>query len=121
MRDLAKSMMSFTWAMSLFGVKQMTDAVIPGRMNSAADAFQPVTKATIDTFGSTLKAAYQAGDALQRGVVDMMFGMLSGRWNWNQFLSPEARQQAATAAQQAAEAAATGTSDQGWGPVPPPR
>ena len=121
MRDLTKSAMSFTWAMSLFGVKQMTDAIMPGRVNAATDSFQPVTKAAVDSFGSTLKAAFQAGDALQRGAVDMMFGMLSGRWDWSQLLSPEARRQAATAAQQASEAAASGTTDQGWGPVPPPR
>ena len=119
MRDLTKSAMSFTWAMSIFGMKQMTEAFLPGKITDAAQSFQPVTKAAVDTFGNTLKAAFQAGDAFQRGAFDIMFDLMSGKgFNLSHFLSEEARQQAATAAQQAAQAAASGTTNQGWGPIP---
>ena len=93
--------------------------VKPGKAGSAAQSFEPVTKAAVDTFGSTLKSAFQAGDALQRGTVDLFFGFLSGQgFDLSGFLSKEAKQQAAEAARQAAEAAAAGTTDQGWGSVP---
>ena len=120
MRDLAKSAMSFSWAVSLFGMRQMTEALIPSKSEAAAHAFEPVTKAAVDTFGGALKTVYQAGDALQRGTIDVFFGLLSGRgFELSSFFTPEARQQAAEAERQAAEAAKAGTTDQGWGPVPP--
>jgi len=119
MRDLTKSAISFGWAMSIFGMRQFTEAFIPGRTAVAADSFEPVTQAAVDTFGEALKVAFQVGDALQRGAIDAMFNLLSGRgFSLDQFLSPEARQQAATASQEAAAAQTSGTLEQGWGPVP---
>lgn len=118
-RDLTKSAFSFGWAMSIFGMKQMAEVFVPGKACEAAHAFQPVTEAAVDTFGNALRGAFQAGDALQRGAIDIMADVMSGKGiNLSQFFSPEAKQQAETAAQQAAEAASAGTTDQGWGPVP---
>jgi hypothetical protein len=118
MRDLAKSALSFTWAMSLFGVKQMT-----GMMNPAAErsSFDAVASAAVDTLGDTLKSAYRIGDGVQRGAVEMAFSMMSGNWNPAKMLgvSSDAMQQAADATRQAAQAVASGTLKQGWGPVPP--
>ena len=34
-RDLTKSMLSFSWAMSLFGVEQLTNTLIPQRPKPA--------------------------------------------------------------------------------------
>jgi hypothetical protein len=118
MRDLAKSAFSFTWAMSLFGAKQAAGLMAPGK---AVGSFNSVTKAAVDTFGDTLQTAYRVGDGVQRGAVDMAFAMMSGNWNPAKMLglSSAAMQQAADATRQAAQAAASGTTDQGWGPVPP--
>ena len=81
MREFTKSMMSYTWAMSLFGVQQMANAFRPSK---ATESFDNVTKATRDEFGEALRATFRAGDNLQRGLVDLTFsvftlGMFNGR------------------------------------------
>jgi hypothetical protein len=74
MREFTKSMMSYTWAMSLFSVQQIVNVFRPAK---AAESFTCVTKATEEELGGILKATFHAGDNLQRGVVDMTFGMLT--------------------------------------------
>lgn len=81
MREFTKSMTSYTWAMSLFGLQQMINVFRPGK---ATDAFNNVTKATEDQFGDALSATFLAGDNLQRGLVDLTFGVLTlGMFNRN--------------------------------------
>lgn len=77
MRELTKSMMSFSWAMSLFGVRQMTCMLNPQSWGSTASTFENVTRSTEDQLGSTTQSIFRAGDSLQRGMVDMMFGLFS--------------------------------------------
>jgi len=74
MREFTKSMTSYTWAMSLFGLQQMINVFRPGK---AAESFNHVTKATEDQFGDALKATFRAGDNLQKGLVDVTFGVLT--------------------------------------------
>jgi len=74
MREFTKSMTSYTWAMSLFGLQQMVNIFRPGK---ATDSFNHVTKATEDQFGDALKATFRAGDNLQKGLVDVTFGFLT--------------------------------------------
>lgn len=74
MREFTKSMMSYTWAMSLFGVQQMANAFRPSK---ATESFDNVTKATRDEFGEVLKATFRAGDNLQRGLVDLTLGLFT--------------------------------------------
>jgi hypothetical protein len=74
MREFTKSMTSYTWAMSLFGLQQMINVFRPGK---ASDSFNNVTKATEDQFGDALRATFRAGDNLQRGLVDITFGVLT--------------------------------------------
>lgn len=74
MRELTKSMTSYTWAMSLFGLQQMINVFRPGK---ATESFNNVTKATEDQFGDALKATFLAGDNLQKGFVDVTFGVLT--------------------------------------------
>ena len=80
-RDLTKSMLSFSWAMSLFGVEQLTNTLMPQRPSQpthrATTAFNAVTQATEEQLSGMLKGVFKAGDQLQRGVVDLMFGFLS--------------------------------------------
>lgn len=68
MREFTKSMMSYTWAMSLFGVQQMVNVFRPSK---ATESFDNVTGATEEEFGGAMKAAFRAGDNLQRGLVDL--------------------------------------------------
>jgi hypothetical protein len=74
MREFTKSMTSYTWAMSLFGLQQMVNIFRPKK---ATESFNNVTKATEEQFGEALKATFRAGDNLQRGFVDVTFGVLT--------------------------------------------
>ena len=81
MRDITKSLFSFSWAMSLFGAKQALNLFTPrgpdmGR-SPAAGAFQDVTQSVVGQFGDSLRRVFEAGDQLQQGMVDAMFMMLS--------------------------------------------
>jgi hypothetical protein len=76
-RELAKATLSFLWAMSLFGMKQMTDILTPQGpslpTDKAVTAFDAVTYAAEGEFSDLLKVAFQAGDQLQREAVEFMF------------------------------------------------
>ena len=74
MRDFTKSMTSYTWAMSMFGLQQMVNVFRPGK---ATDSFNNVTKTTEDEFDDAMKAMFRAGDNMQRGLVDMTFGVFT--------------------------------------------
>jgi hypothetical protein len=73
MRDLTRSMASFSWAMSLYGVRQMANLVAPRR---AADAFSAVARSAEGALGPGLRSAFQTGDRLQKAVVDLSFGLV---------------------------------------------
>ena len=85
MRDLTRSVMSCTWAMSVFGVQQIVNLFIPRdekSMCNSAQAVDQVTEAAAGQLSDTMKAAFRAGDQFQRGVVDVMFGaMMMGAWS----------------------------------------
>ena len=74
MRDLARSVASFTWAMSLFGLEQMTNLMSPRR---AADAFGTMARSAEGSLGPGLRSAYETGDRLQKAVLDASFGLAS--------------------------------------------
>jgi hypothetical protein len=78
MREFTKSVFSFSWAMSVFGVQQMANLMKrpdPNRPRGpAAEAFEGVTRATEDQLGRTLGETFRAGDKFQRAMVDMMLG-----------------------------------------------
>lgn len=73
MRDLTRSMASFSWAMSLFGVEQMANLVSPRR---AADAFESVARSAGGALGPGLRSVFQTGDRMQRAMVDLSFGLV---------------------------------------------
>ena len=76
MRDLAKSMFSFSWAMSLFGFQQTLNLVKPPQ---AAKAFDAVREATTAQLGDLLNQTFRAGDKVQRELVDLTLGPLTRR------------------------------------------
>jgi hypothetical protein len=80
MREFTKSTISFSWVLSLFGLKQMANMLAPpqqGGDHPATNAFDEVTRCASDQLGQTLRATFQAGDRAQRGLVDMMFGLFA--------------------------------------------
>jgi hypothetical protein len=140
-------MMSYTWAMSVFGMQQMMNLLTPGTSQSsmckAGQAFDNVTDATTKTFDPMLMNTFKAGDSLQRGMVDMMFsGLMAGGSDPNRWMQMgrDAMQQMSDLGSRAAQAAAgsansaSGTnaaprtdataqpssapSGTGWGPMP---
>ena len=119
MRDFTKSMFSFSWAMSLFGVQQTLDLMRPSK---AAKAFDDVTEATQAEMGDTLKAAFKAGDDLQRGLVDLALGVFTGQSfnpsKWMRMTSDVMNKSAEAVGQgiRAATVSAQQTAS-GWGPV----
>jgi hypothetical protein len=70
MRELTRSVASFSWALSLFGVGQVANLLSPRR---AADALGSVARAAEGTLGPGLRSAFQTGDRLQQAVVDVSF------------------------------------------------
>jgi hypothetical protein len=147
MREFTKSMLSYTWATSMFGMQQMINLITPQgsrQRHSATEAFNNVTNGTAEQLGDTMRATYRLGDSLQRGMVDLMFGVAtlgmfdqrggrgrSGGSNLGEQTTDAFRQgmnamgQAADVISQAVGGATSGCGpsgcDQtGWGPVPPP-
>jgi len=136
MREFTKSIFSFSWAMSLFGVQQTTNLLSPAK---AAKAFDSLTEATQGQFTDVLKTTFNAGDKLQRSALDMTLGMFTGEAlnpnKWMRMASDAAKQsadavtkgvqgvtstvqQAASTTASVADNAATRAERQGWGPMP---
>jgi hypothetical protein len=67
MRNLLKSMMSFSWALPLFGVRQMSNLI--GRPEAAAMAFDSVTHAAQSEMDEATTAIFKAGLDLQQRVM----------------------------------------------------
>ena len=82
MRDLARSMIRFSWAMSMLGARQAANLVSPREgWDRSADTFDAVSHAATDQIGETMKSFYKAGDRLQSGMVDTMSRLLQGTWS----------------------------------------
>jgi len=80
MRDFTKNLFSFSWAMSLFGLKQLGNVINPQETlrgaPGAAKSFDSVTDAVVDQFGRNLRQTFEVGDKIQGQIVDLMFGFL---------------------------------------------
>ncbi len=126
MREFTKSMMSYTWAMSMFGVQQMLNLLTPGQGRDqtakAAKAFNNVTDATTQTFDKTLKEAFDTGDKMQKGMVDMMLGGSMGGGcdpsRWMQ-MGTDAMQRMTSMGMRAAQSAGCGGCGGAQSPPPP--
>ena len=78
MREMTKSILRFSWALPIFGINQLTKLSVPTGCNqdSTAQALDAVSTAAQGELGNTLKGVYDAGERLQRGLVDATFGVL---------------------------------------------
>ena len=70
MRELTKSLLSFSWSMSVFGLSQAANLLAP---QQASAAFDDVTRCTEKQLDSFSRSVFNAGDQLQRGLVDLTF------------------------------------------------
>jgi hypothetical protein len=79
MRELTKSMLSLSWAMSLLGLKQVAGLFTPGA--NTAGSFETVTRSAEDQLGPVARSTFRTGDNLQRGLVDLAFSLFTfGLW-----------------------------------------
>jgi hypothetical protein len=75
MREVAKSMVGLTWAVSLFGFQQMSTlmAQADAAPDAAATELDEVSRVVQSHLSEPLSKQFQAGDAWQRRVVDALF------------------------------------------------
>jgi hypothetical protein len=75
MRNLAKSVLTFPWAVSMFGVQQISNLMSSPSTRSVADltaALDDVTHATERHLAGWAEQTYAVGSAVQRGLIDTM-------------------------------------------------
>src|SRR5437867_11058086 len=76
MDELIKSVIGYSWATSLFGVRQMADVLTPmdrnRRVDKATAAFDSVTLAAEKEVWSWIARSFQVGDRLQRRLIDLI-------------------------------------------------
>jgi hypothetical protein len=82
MQQFTKSMFSWGWAMSVFGMQQAIDIAggLTGAKDGAATAarrFDNVAAAATAEVGQSMRAALDTGNNLQRGMVDALFSGMS--------------------------------------------
>jgi len=70
MREFAKSALSFSWAISLLGLKQAVNLARPERQ-AKDDVFAPITQAAVNQLDDSMRGMYRFGDNLQKRMVDM--------------------------------------------------
>jgi hypothetical protein len=79
-RECTTSMLAFLWALPLFGAEQLARMLFPHDAGSvrhrATAAFVAVTRAAETQFGEASREVFQAGDQLQRGMVDCMHSLV---------------------------------------------
>lgn len=79
-RDLAKSAVSFSWALSLLGMKQAVSLLKPVQKQEG-NLLAPVIQVAVDQLDDSMKNIYRSGDNLQSRAVDLAF-VLINPVNW---------------------------------------
>ena len=74
MREIAKSMLGFSWAVSLFGAQQIAKLVTPSSESSDTTAaqFDEATRVVESFLTETVAQQFRAGDEWQRRMVDTL-------------------------------------------------
>jgi hypothetical protein len=121
-RELTKSVLSFSWAMSMYGARQMAEMVSPQGCQRAAASFDQLARFTGEQLGAVAGPLFRSGDELQRGLVDAFFGTFESRGGVGEAMrrGGEALQRSAAAVGDAARAAAAPSARDDridWGPV----
>lgn len=82
MRDLTKSFMSFSWAMTLFGLDQVRHLVADDDSGERADRISldldAVTDAAKDRLSERNASMFDSGVSLQNDMVDLTFDIFRG-------------------------------------------
>ena len=141
MRELVKNLGSFSIAMTAFGAQQVWNLArqpAPGAGHPTVQEIDSVSRAASQQLGSMTRNAFEAGDRVQRSVVDLVYGVVTlEALDPNRLLrlSTDVVRESTGAVRQilplgnapsAAPSNAAGTENQtepgqpcGWGPMPP--
>jgi len=84
-RDFTKSALSFSWALSLLGLKQAGNLFRPNQQRGG-DLLAPMTQVAVNQLDDSMRGIYRSGDNLQARTVDLMFAAINPM-NW---LNPNA-------------------------------
>lgn len=85
LRDLTKSALSLSWALSLLGIKQAVNLVQP-RQQPGGNVFGPLAQHAADQLDESMKDVYRSGDVVQGRVVDFVFAVLDPQ-SWTKVAS----------------------------------
>jgi hypothetical protein len=77
MRELTKSTLSFQWAMSLLGVEQLANILLPQGSDKATATFDAVTQAAGAQLSEIMQGLFLLGDSLQRDTTDVALSLLT--------------------------------------------
>ena len=80
MREVAKSILGFSWAVSLFTVQQAARLMTPSATvpaEATAKEFDEVSRAVQSHFSDPVAKQFHAGDEWQRKMVDALFDAAS--------------------------------------------
>ncbi|MEK6279425.1 MAG: hypothetical protein AABN95_03650 [Acidobacteriota bacterium] len=80
MREFFKSLFSFSWAQSLFGLKQIGGLVSPGQ---SGPSFDRVTRSAEGALSESVRNFFQVTERLQRQTVDILGGMFASASSGN--------------------------------------
>lgn len=75
MRELTKSMLGLSWAMSIFGVQQFAKLITPSQevIDAAVVDVKEVTRFVQSRLSESMAQQFRVGDEWQRRVVDAAF------------------------------------------------
>ena len=85
LRDLTKSALSVSWALSLLGIRQAVNLVQP-RQQPGGNVFGPLAQHAADQLDESMKDVYRSGDVVQGRVVDFAFAVLDPQ-SWTKVAS----------------------------------
>ncbi len=82
MKDLAKSMFRFSWAMGTMGVDQATQLIGRHRdLRKTGETLDAVSDAASARLSKDWKHVYEAGEHFQSGMIDTMSRMAKDSWS----------------------------------------
>lgn len=84
-RDFTKSALSFSWALTLLGLKQAGNLLRPNQQRGG-DLLAPMAQVAVNQLDDSMRGIYRSGDNLQARTVDVMFAAMNPT-NW---LNPNA-------------------------------
>jgi len=82
MREVTKSMLGFSWAVSLFGFQQMSKILSPSPsqpVDATAAEVEEVSRAVQSHLFGAMAMQFRTGDQFARKLVDVIFDAASGQ------------------------------------------